>query len=305
MSIKINSIKYKILKELTKDKKDGMKIYQVLNKKDDKNYVIKEISIKNEKNEIINIIEKEAEILSKFNHDNIVKYYGSSKTKEYFYILMEYCDSNDLRYFIKEQKDKSQLIEENNLYNIIMQICLGIKEIHDKNIIHRDLKPENIFLNKKYEVKIGDFGISKEFFSYKQYTVTQNKQGTLHYAPPEILTGGKYNKKADIWSLGCIIYELLTLRIYYKDNIYDDIAKIDNTIYNDKWQRLIDSLLEKQFDKRPDINTVINFLITIIGKEIDENSNYNLNNNIKIPKKLGRYEIILSNDKNLKTIYSK
>ena len=66
-----------------------MKVYLVLNKKDNNNYVIKEISIKNVKNEDINNIQKEAEILSKFNHNNIVKYFGSSITKEYFYILME------------------------------------------------------------------------------------------------------------------------------------------------------------------------------------------------------------------------
>ena len=198
MSITINSIKYKKIKELGIDQKNGIKTYLVLSKKDDKNYALKEISIKNEKNEIINIIEKEAEILSKFNHPNIVKYYGSSKTNEFFYILMEYCDRNDLKYIINEYKKKNQLIKENELYNIILQICFGIKEIHNKNIIHRDLKPENIFLNNKLEVKIGDFGISKEFNSNKQYTFTQYGQGTLYYLQPEILAGEKYNKKADI-----------------------------------------------------------------------------------------------------------
>ena len=106
MSITINSIKYKKIKELGIDQKNGMKTNLVWSKKDDKNYALKEISIKNEKNEIINIIEKEAEILSKFNHPNIVKYYGSSKTNEFFYILMEYCDRNDLKYIINEYKKK-------------------------------------------------------------------------------------------------------------------------------------------------------------------------------------------------------
>ena len=305
MSITINSIKYKKIKELGIDQKNGIKTYLVLSKKDDKNYALKEISIKNEKNEIINIIEKEAEILSKFNHPNIVKYYGSSKTNEFFYILMEYCDRNDLKYIINEYKKKNQLIKENELYNIILQICFGIKEIHNKDIIHRDLKPENIFLNNKLEVKIGDFGISKEFNSSKQYTFTQYGQGKLYYLPPEISAGEKYNKKADIWSLGCIIYELFTLKIYFLDKFNADTTKIDNSVYNAKWQTLIDLLLQKNIDNRLDINKVIKFLTKIIGKELDENSIYNLDNNIKIPKKLGRYEVILSNEKKLEAINSK
>ena len=163
----------------------------------------------------------------------------------------------------------------------------------------------NIRKKNKLEVKIGDFGISKEFNSNKQYTFTQYGQGTLYYLPPEISAGEKYNKKADIWSLGCIIYELFTLKIYFWDKFNADITKIDNSVYNAKWQTLIDLLLQKNIDNRLDINKVIKFLTKIIGKELDENSIYNLDNNIKIPKKLGRYEVILSNEKKLEAINSK
>ena len=95
---------------------------------------------------IVENIKNEADILSKFNCDNIVKYYDSFEDKDKFYILMEYCDGQNLKDFIDNSKE---LIEENILYNIIKQMCVGIKEIHDKNIIHRDLKPENIFMIEK------------------------------------------------------------------------------------------------------------------------------------------------------------
>ena len=309
MSIKVNSIKYKIIKELGIDKKNGMKVYLVLNKKDNNNYVIKEISIKNVKNEDINNIQKEAEILSKFNHNNIVKYFGSSITKEYFYILMEYCEGKDLRSFINDYIQKNQLIEEDILYNMIKHICFGIKEMHNKNIIHRDLKPENIFLNKEHEVKIGDFGISKEVESYKQYALTVNMQGTLHYIAPEILTGKKYNKKADIWSLGCIIYELVHLSNYYLDKMTDNIKKLDkNSLYNFKWQKLIELLLQVKYENRPDIKNILEFLNKIKDNEIKEEI-YNLDNNIKIPKIIERlkdYELInIPNNNSIKSIYSK
>ena len=117
---------------------------------------------------------------------------------------MEYCDGQNLRDFIN--KNNNELIEENILYNIIKQICIGIREIHNKNIIHRDLKPENIFMNDKNDIKIGDFGISKYFWVNKEYTITLKKEGAVKYTAPEILTDGKYNEKADMYSLGCIIY---------------------------------------------------------------------------------------------------
>ena len=90
-------------------------------------------------------------------------------------------------------------------------------------IIHRDLKPENIFMNKNMEIKIGDFGISKQL--NKEYTLTKNKLGTEYYIAPEIIKEGKYNEKSDIWSLGCIIYELFNLRIYYIDKFMNDLYR--------------------------------------------------------------------------------
>ena len=119
---------------------------------------------------------------------------------------MEYCSRLNLRDYIN--KNKNKLIEENILYNIIKQICIGIREIHNKYIIHRDLKPENIFMNNKNDIKIGDFGISKQYNSNKEYTTTLNKAGTIEYCAPEIKKNGICNKKSDIYSLGCIIYEL-------------------------------------------------------------------------------------------------
>ena len=152
---------------------------------------------------------------------------------------MEFCDYEDLRNFIDKYKNNNELIEENIINNIIKQICMGIKEMHDKKIIHRDIKPENIFMNKNMDIKIGDFGISKQLNLYKTHSLTLNKAGSNYYISPEILIKGIYNEKSDIWSLGCLIYELFTLNIYYNDKIMNDIKKINSDIYNNKWQKLI------------------------------------------------------------------
>ena len=141
-------------------------------------------------------------------------------------------------------------------------------------------------MNSNMIVKIGDFGVSKQLKSYKTYALTRKKLGTEYYAAPEIVTKGIYNEKSDIWSLGCIIYELLTLNTYYKDKFMDEIKQIDSNLYNNKWQELIDSLLELDYKKRFDINQVNKFLKEkikikdrdLINKAENEINNMNINN---------------------------
>jgi len=289
MFININDKEFKIINEIGKG---GFgRVMQVLSKSDNKSYAIKEIPIKGEPLENIKSYQNEAIILSKFNCENIVKYYDSSKDENNIYILMEYCNGKNLRNYIDENANNNTLIQENILYNIICQICTGIGEIHNKNIIHRDLNLKNIFMNDNMIIKIGDFGISKQFNS--SYTLKTTKiLGTEYYTAPEILIKGIYNKKSDIWSLGCIIYELFTLNIYYKDKFMNEIKKIDSSIYNNKWQILIDSLLEPDYKKRFDIYQVIKFLkeeLNInyehsIDKKENEINNININNKVNIIK---------------------
>ena len=166
--------------------------------------------------------------MSKFNSDNIVKYYDSFKINNKYYIVMEYCDGQNLKDYINKHIKHNELIEENIIYKIIKQICMGIKEIHSKIIIHRDLKPENIFIHDNMNIKIGDFGISHQLNSKNTHTLTKYGAGTDCYKAPEILKNGIYNEKSYIYSLGGIIYELFNLSIYFKDKISDEIKKINN-----------------------------------------------------------------------------
>jgi serine/threonine protein kinase len=74
---------------------------------------------------------------------------------------MEYCENSDLRNFINQYKEKNKLIDQNIILFILLDICTGLKEIHNKNIIHRDLKPDNLFISKDFKIKIGDFGFQR------------------------------------------------------------------------------------------------------------------------------------------------
>ena len=281
-----NSSKYKIIEQLGEG---GFgKAYKVENKKDKNIYVMKKIPINTKNLEELKSIENEALILKEINSEYIVKYFESFIDNDQFNIVMEYCENKDLKSFINFHKDKEQLINEEVIYNIALDICSGIKEIHSKNLIHRDLKPENLFISKDYIIKIGDFGISKKLINMNY---AQTQKGTFHYMAPEILNGQKYDKRIDIWALGCILYELFTLEFCFD---YGNIAglinniikgnhgKIDTNIYNIEWQNIIDSLLKVDYHERPDINEVIEKIEEIKKNNLIKKSNRDYLDNISL-----------------------
>ena len=170
---------------------------------------------------------------------------------------MEFAGGSNLQKLIENRG--FALMEENIIIDLAKQICSGIKVIHENNIVHRDLKPENIFMDDETKkIKIGDFGISvitetNEIKFTKEY-------GTDFYIAPELsLNQEKYNNKIDIYSFGCIIYELFTLNAYYTDLREGNDCEI-NSVYNKKWQNLINLLLDKNPRNRPDIKKVYEIL---------------------------------------------
>ena len=176
---------------------------------------------------------------------------------------MELCEGLDLYKFIESHKkeNSNQLINKNIVFDFLLNICLGINEIHNKKIVHRDLKPKNLFLTKDLIIKIGDFGLSKLINDY-----AMSLAGTLYYMAPEIISRKPYKKRVDIWSLGCILYELCTLKIYSKT--------LDKSInvqyYGQDLQDLIYSLLNENYKERPKIRVVLSNVKNMIN-------NYNMN----------------------------
>ena len=168
---------YEIIEELNE-------VISIIKKKNNNNkYILKKIYINN-KEEMDNV-ENEAKILKSLDHKNIVKYLESFKEKRFFYIIMEYCENSDLKKYIEKYKNKNQFIDQNLICSIVLDICSGIKEIHENDIIHRDLKPENIFISHDNTFKIGDFGISKKLNRTKH--AKTKGIGTSYYMVPELL----------------------------------------------------------------------------------------------------------------------
>ena len=223
-------------------------------------YVLKQIELEKLNEKEKNDYEKEAQFLSKFNNEYIAKYYDSFSKDNKFNIIMEYAGNKTLKSYIKDRGDK--LIDSKTLNNIIKQICLGLKEIHELNIIHRDISPDNIFIDEKnLKIKIGDFGIS----TISQYSYSP--VGKYKYMAPEMQLEVedekkkvRYNKSVDIYALGCVLYELFTLRNYYDDDRWKKIEKINLEFYDEKWQKLIDSMLAIKYHERPSIEEVLSKL---------------------------------------------
>ena len=179
------------------------KVKLAINKLTNEEFAIKIINKKIMKIKMKNVIFKENEIITKFNHINVIYVYEIIETAEYYYIVMEYCKRGELfNYIVKHQR-----LSEEEASIFFYQIINGVEHIHSKGIAHRDLKPENILLTEDKILKIIDFGLSHEFNGEE---LLKTKCGSASYASPELISEPFYDGfKNDVWCCGIILYAML------------------------------------------------------------------------------------------------
>ncbi|KAH0787686.1 AGC family protein kinase [Histomonas meleagridis] len=221
---------------------------------------------------------KEAAILKTLKHTNIIRYRNCVHRKDKILILMDYADGGDLSTYLRNRK--GVFIGEEQILDYFVQICLALKYIHDRKILHRDLKPQNVFLSRGNIIKLGDFGISTTLDHTEDMAKTTI--GTPTYCSPEICIGKRYNSKSDIWSLGCILYEMITLRKAFTGaNITDLMKQIIlkqpapmPIHYSEDLKSVVRLLLSKDPRSRPTINEIFkiplirNKAIALLGKTL-------------------------------------
>lgn len=167
---------------------------------------------------MIEALQHEMSLLKELNHENIVRYLGSSTDLLYLNIFLEYVPGGSVQSMLSSYGP----FEEPLIRNFIRQILIGLSYLHGEDIIHRDIKGANILIDIKGTVKISDFGISKKVgssevemdedksASQKRGERRASLQGSVYWMAPEVVKQTAYTKKADIWSVGCLIVEMFT-----------------------------------------------------------------------------------------------
>mgnify|MGYP000095380667 CR=1 FL=1 len=202
----------------------------------------------------------EVQILKVLNHPNIVRYIDSALESRALLIVMEYVTGGTLYDYL--QRQNSPLSEELVL-NFFVQIAVALGHIHSKNVLHRDLKTQNLLIDRQARVlKISDFGISKVLSSKsKAMTVV----GTPCYISPEVCDHRPYNQKSDIWAIGCILYELCTLkRAFEAPSLPALVMKIMRAnyappppIYSNNLRNIISKCLSLEPHRRPNTSQLL------------------------------------------------
>ena len=146
----------------------------------------------------------EARLAAKLNHPNIATIYESGEAGDHIYIAMEYVQGESLK-----ERLKDGAIPVSEVTNMLRQIAKGLHEAHQRGIVHRDIKPGNIMITETGQVKIMDFGLAKQDDG-ESLTRTGSTLGTTAYMSPEQAQGEKLDTRTDIWSLGVVLYEMLT-----------------------------------------------------------------------------------------------
>mmetsp|Transcript_24934 Transcript_24934/g.43801 ORF Transcript_24934/g.43801 Transcript_24934/m.43801 type:complete len:429 (-) Transcript_24934:16-1302(-) len=238
-------------------------VYKVRRRSDKCLYALKKVRISNLKDkERINAL-NEVRILASIKHECVISYKQAffDDESECLCIVMEFADSGDLYQRILEFQRKGCYMSEKFIWATLIQVTQGLAVLHDLRILHRDLKSANVFLNRDGTAKLGDMNVSKVAKAGMLYTQT----GTPYYASPEVWNDEPYDFKSDIWSLGCVIYEMAALKPPFRA---EDMQGLFKRVMSGEYPRLpktfsielsmlVDMLLRRSAFDRPSAKQIL------------------------------------------------
>lgn len=211
----------------------------------------------------------ERNILRQVAHPNIVYYRDAYRLPRYNVISLEYVDGSSLQELIVRHNKTQTPLDDIKILSFFVQICLALDYLHENNMMHRDLKPANVLVNQRGIVKLCDFGLSIHHEKEVHKSVISNAVlGTPYFMAPEVTQGRYYGPAADVWSLGVLLYYMITLRKPFEgkdkfevavsiNNNTPDQSLVPNTFNPLLRQLLFEGLLKKKPSERPTIREVL------------------------------------------------
>ena len=273
------------------------KVYKVKRKIDNKIYALKKVQLLNlsEKQKLSSL--NEIRVLASIKSKYVVNYKEAflDEKDSTLCLVMEYADRGDLANRIKEQKKKGKYFNERDIWRVFIQIVKGLKALHDLEILHRDIKSSNIFLFSDGTAKLGDLNVCKIL---SNNVLGRTQAGTPSYAAPEVWLEKPYGLKSDIWSLGCVLYEVISLHCPFRgENVVElynkiligEYCRIPNK-FSDELNWIVNHMINSDVNKRFSCDELLN--CEYIKKRMDSNLKNGSN------KKLKFYENEIKNNNN-------
>ncbi|MEW5305128.1 MAG: hypothetical protein WDW36_007689 [Sanguina aurantia] len=247
--------KFKVLKMLGQGSYG--KVYKVQRLTDSQEYALKETDLEAmsqaERSDSVN----EVRLLVSINHPNVIRYNEAFVVGNKLNVVMEYAPFGDLRYYITKGIKLRAPFPEEAIWRIFLQLCRGLEALHASAVVHRDIKPANIFLCQNDLLKIGDLGIAK---ALDRHSFARTQIGTPSYMAPEVWSGKLYSCSSDLWSLGAVLYEMMTFRtpmegrsmVELKSNVIrGNYAPVPSGRYSQELITFCHSLLCVEPNRRP------------------------------------------------------
>ena len=269
---------FEILSELGKGAFSS--VYKVIRKSDQQIYALKKVKLaalkQKEKENSVN----EVRILASVTHPNIIAYKEAfiEESENTLCIVMELAEHGDLLKKITQNKTTRKYFPESEIWDALIQITRGLKALHEASILHRDLKGANIFISKEGIMKLGDLNVSKVNKKGLAYTQT----GTPYYASPEVWQDKPYDWRSDIWSLGCVIYEMAALNPPFTANdmrglynrVVSGVYPSIPSIYSNDLSNTIKALLQVCPVQRPSCKDILSIPAVVRNnKDRDQDTN--------------------------------